>query len=143
VGDRLSTFDPELTRLLSDAAGALAARTPAFRSQRALMDGGSCESTAYNAWGIRAGGACLALGNYHNQGARGGIEPEYVDWHDLEGLVALLVESARRFGDGSAARPLRDRLLLGFRRDESLLDASARRILARPGRKAAAGRRTR
>jgi endoglucanase len=96
------------------------------------MDGGSCESTAYNLWGVRAGAACLALGNYHNCDERGGIGPEQVDWNDFEGLVALLHELAAARARGSdAAGALRTRLQAGFERDANLLARSAARILER------------
>ena len=130
VGDKRSVFDPAISLELSAAADSLASRIPAFRWQRALMDGGSCESTAYNLWGVRAGAACLALGNYHNCDERGGIGPEQVDWNDFEGLVALLHEmAAARAKDVDAAAALRRRLQSGFERDASLLSRSARRML--------------
>lgn len=130
VGDRLTVFDPTLTHALQDAASRVKQRAPEFTSQRALMDGGSCESTAYNAWGIAAGGACLALGNYHNQGADGRIAPEYVDWNDLEGLIALLVETARGFDAPTdpATTGMRARLLRNWRRESARLATSSTRI---------------
>ncbi len=140
VGDRSTVFDPELTHALQEAGARLKSRTPEFTVQRALMDGGSCESTAYNAWGVPAGGACLALGNYHNQGADGRIAPEYVDWNDLEGLVALLVEMARGFDAPTNANGgIRARLLHNWKREGGRLDASSQRMRtpgsSRPGRK--------
>lgn len=134
VGDRLSVFDPGLTHALQDAASRVKARAPEFASQRALMDGGACESTAYNAWGVRAGGACLALGNYHNQGAGGRIAAEHVDWNDLEGLVALLVETARGFdaGDDATAPGIRARLARNYAREEARLATSSARLRGRP-----------
>ncbi len=132
VGDKRSVFDPSISLELAAAAESLASRAPAFRWQRALMDGGSCESTAYNLWGVRAGAACLALGNYHNCDERGGIGPERVDWNDFEGLVALLHELAQaRAKDSDAAGALRERLQAGFERDADLLARSATRILDR------------
>ncbi len=132
VGDKRSVFDPAISLELAAAAESLASRAPAFRWQRALMDGGSCESTAYNLWGVRAGAACLALGNYHNCDERGGIGPEQVDWNDFEGLVALLHElAASRVRGSDAAGALRARLQAGFERDAKLLSRSAGRILER------------
>lgn len=144
VGDRSTVFDSELTHALQDAAARVKARAPEFTVQRALMDGGSCESTAYNAWGVPAGGACLALGNYHNQGADGRIAPEYVDWNDLEGLVALLVEMARDFEaptdvSSNSNGGIRARLLHNWKREGGRLNASSQRLRtpgsSRPGRK--------
>jgi endoglucanase len=128
VGDRLSVFDPELTLALQSAAERLVQRAPSFRFQRALMDGGSCESTAYNAWGLRAGAMCLALGNYHNCGADGSIQPEFVDWNDFEGLVALMLESARGFGAESDGTKMRDRLKRTYEREYKRLAQSAQRL---------------
>jgi putative aminopeptidase FrvX len=136
VGDRVSVFDPELTQELQDAASRLREKNPAFRFQRALMDGGSCESTAYNAWGIRAGAMCLALGNYHNCGADGTIQPEFVDWNDFEGLVALMLEASREFADTSAVSKTRVRLKRTYEHEYKRLATSASRMkseLARPG----------
>jgi len=138
VGDRLSVFDAGLTHGLQEAAQRVKSRCPDFAAQRALMDGGSCESTAYNAWGVPAGGACLALGNYHNCGAAGRIAPEYVDWNDLEGLVALLVEMARGFDAPSrpaADSGIRARLLRNKERENARLADSAERLrVSSPGR---------
>jgi hypothetical protein len=114
------------------------------------MDGGRCESTAYNLWGVPAAGLCLALGGYHNvvdSGARrGSIGPEFVDWHDHEGLLALLLEAARTIGEDPADR-MRARLDGIWAAERQLWDASARRIErrlreARPrSPRGAAGRR--
>jgi hypothetical protein len=131
VGDAASVFDPELTHHLQAAAARLAERAEGFVFQRALMDGGRCESTAYNLWGVPAAGLCLALGGYHNVvdagPARGTIGPEFVDWHDHEGLLALLLEAARSFGEPPAAR-MRARLDGIWTAERELWDASARRI---------------
>jgi putative aminopeptidase FrvX len=138
VGDKQSVFDPSLTLELQAAAARLRETHPSFRFQRALMDGGSCESTAYNLWGVRAGAMCLALGNYHNckpvrEGRDGGtIAPEFVDWNDFEGLIALMVQTARSFGDGDAASKMRARLQLTYEREYKRLADSARRIRAAP-----------
>ena len=131
VGDAASVFDPELTHHLQACAARIAERASGFVFQRALMDGGRCESTAYNLWGVPAAGLCLALGGYHNVvdagPARGSIGPEFVDWHDHEGLLALLLEAARSFGEPPAAR-MRARLDGIWTAERELWDASARRI---------------
>ena len=140
VGDRQSVFDPALTHHLQEAAASLAAREPAFRFQRALMDGGSCESTAYNLWGVRAGALCLALGNYHNCGPRGAIAPEFVDWDDLEGLIRLLVEAASTWRRQEPGARMRARLERIWAAERGRLAASARRLRARKTRGADDGR---
>jgi putative aminopeptidase FrvX len=131
VGDAASVFDPALTHHLQECAARLAERASGFVFQRALMDGGRCESTAYNLWGLPAAGLCLALGGYHNVvdsgPARGTIGTEFVDWHDHEGLLALLLEAARSFGAPPAAR-MRARLDRIWAAERGLWTASARRI---------------
>lgn len=101
AGDRLATFDPDLTAYLRDCAEALTRKNPSFRYQRRLMQGGACESTAYHLDGRRAGALCLALGNYHNipdaapEDPSTGVAPEHVSRRDLEGLAQWIVECVR------------------------------------------------
>lgn len=88
VGDRRSTFDPDLTDVLWQRAQALG-----LESQRRLMDGGSCEATAFCARGLRSSGLALPLAGYHNQPddpSSSGPTPESVLVSDLEAEVALL-----------------------------------------------------
>ena len=92
VGDRLTVFDPGATLYLEHAA-----RTAKLPAQRCLMDGGTCEASAFAANGYRAGGLCLALGNYHNIGPGQRPAAEYVSARDLAGLVDLLVAAARQW----------------------------------------------
>jgi putative aminopeptidase FrvX len=89
VGDRMTIFDGAATWFLQEVARAFS-----VKEQRALMDGGTCEATAFAAHGYRVGGLCLALGNYHNIGPNERARAEYVSVEDLEGLVALAVASA-------------------------------------------------
>jgi len=91
VGDRSAIFDPAITEELCRSAAKI--KVP-FRWQRKLMDGGTCEATAFLKHGYRAGGLCIALGNYHNCGANGRIRPENVDTGDLASLVRLMVAVA-------------------------------------------------
>lgn len=133
VGDRLSVFSPRLTHLLQDVATDLYAANPAFLHQRALMDGGSCESTAYNHFGVEAGALCLALGNYHNCGPNGRIAPEYVDWNDHESLVALLFATAKAWSREHASK-ISLRLNRIWRDEYKRLASSARRQRARQPR---------
>lgn len=134
VGDRLSVFDPELTLALEEAAGDIAGRAPQFRWQRALMDGGSCESSVYNAYGVRAAGACLALGNYHNCTPQGTIAPEFVDWSDYEGLIALLAQVARNLPVREARTKIKQRLNRFWEREYKLLADSSLRLKAKTPR---------
>ncbi|MGE0228569.1 MAG: M20/M25/M40 family metallo-hydrolase [Dehalococcoidia bacterium] len=91
VGDALHVFSPAMTQWMTSTAQGLAALGDGFRYQRKLMDGGVTEATAYDLYGYETGAACIALGNYHNAGARGRVAPETVDLVDLEGLVRLFV----------------------------------------------------
>lgn len=92
VGDRLTVFDPAATLYLEHTA-----RQENVRAQRCLMDGGTCEASAFAAYGYRCGGLCLALGNYHNIGPDQRPAAEYVSVKDLAGLVELIVAAARQW----------------------------------------------
>ncbi len=98
VGDLSSVFDHHLTNAVSEVA-----RRSGLAYQRRLMDGGSCEATAFGAYGYRATGLCLALENYHNMadidGVKNGIAPariapEEISLADFGGLVQLLLACA-------------------------------------------------
>jgi endoglucanase len=109
VGDRSSVFDDAVTAELLDAA--VATKVP---HQRALLDGGSCEATAMNLYGIPAAGISVLLGNYHNCPPEQGIAEEYVSLEDVKGLVKLITATAIRMAAGasgdSAKAGLRKRL---------------------------------
>ena len=90
VGDRTSVFDSAATAEIQDAA--TRAKIP---HQRALMQGGTCEATAYALYGYRTAALCVALGNYHNCGPRNRIAQEYVNVADAVGMAQLCVEVAK------------------------------------------------
>lgn len=113
TGDRLSLFDPALLGLLDDAA--LRLRRRGLPVQRRRLTGGSCEATAYQAFGYESAGVSVPLVNYHNRGARR-IEPERVRAEDAEGAVRLLVEAARLFPDATQRGRVRERLARRYRR---------------------------
>ena len=126
VGDRATTFDARVTMFLEDVASRLAKSDRRFRYQRRLMDGGTCESAVLYHNGFRAGAVCIALGNYHNQGAGGRIREEYVDIGDLQQTVQLFVEVARRSNDFERVpRLLKRRLDLMFERGRRQLLSTA------------------
>ncbi len=89
VGDRTSIFDPAATAQLQQAA-----TLTGIPHQRALMQGGTCEATAYALYGYRTAALCVALGNYHNCGPRDQIAPEYVSAQDALGMARLCVATA-------------------------------------------------
>ena len=100
VGDRVRVFDPAVTRFMEQVARKLRRHSRHFRAQRALMDGGTCEASIYQASGYAVGAACVPLGNYHNRNFRTGrIAPEYVSVTDLVNMVRLFVGMVRRSGD--------------------------------------------
>ena len=106
VGDRASVFTPSATAYCQVVAEQLAAQDKSFRFQRKLMDGGTCESTAYCHYGYDATGICLPLGNYHNMDTdKKKIGPEFIDLRDFENLVkwfvALAGSPAKMKFDGS------------------------------------------
>jgi endoglucanase len=125
VGDRMSVFDDGLTRWLARVATELAGpRGNRFRWQRRLMDGGTCESTAYQSFGYRCAALCVPLGNYHNMSERGRIEVESIRLSDLVGLVRFFEGMIRRDSDcprAGATDPLRARLEGRFRKSRRSL----------------------
>jgi endoglucanase len=108
VGDKFSVFTPEATAYCRAVADDLAKKDKTFQYQRKLMDGGSCESTAYCHYGYEATGICLPLMNYHNMDKRRGkIAPEINDVSDYLNLVKWFVALAEspanfRFGGRDA-----------------------------------------
>jgi endoglucanase len=89
VGDRTSIFDSDATAMLVGLA-----RLHQIPHQRALMAGGTCEATAYQLYGYRSAGLCVALGNYHNCGPEEQIAAEYVSVADYRGMTELCVMAA-------------------------------------------------
>lgn len=95
VGDRMSVFTPMATAYCQVVAEQVAKKDKSFKYQRKLMDGGSCESTAYCHYGYDATGICLALVNYHNMDVeKKRIAPESVDVRDFLNLVKWFVALA-------------------------------------------------
>jgi endoglucanase len=97
VGDRTSIFNSALTYFMTQTATDLAATTKRFKFQRALMPGGTCEATVYDAYGFHAASICVPLGNYHNMDRKKKkIAPEYIDINDWNSMTRLFIELARR-----------------------------------------------
>jgi putative aminopeptidase FrvX len=104
VGDARQSFDPRGEALLLAARDELRRRAagsegPEVAVQRQLMSGGSCEASAFQAYGYITTGLVLPLGNYHNAGADGHSAPEVIHLLDLLGevdlLLAALAETSR------------------------------------------------
>jgi endoglucanase len=126
VGDKTSIFNSALTYFLTEQAAALARKDRTFKFQRALMPGGTCEATVYDAYGYTAAAVCIPLGNYHNMDrAKKRIGPEYIDVGDWKNMVKLFLHLART-GDKFSAdnSALRERVARRYRRLKHLLSNS-------------------
>ena len=123
VGDKTSVFNSGLTYFLTQQAEALAKRDKSFAYQRALMPGGTCEATVYDAYGYTAAAVCVALGNYHNMDrAKKRIGPEYIDVGDWRSMARFFVHLARTghtFSADNAA--LRERVTRRYAKLKHLL----------------------
>ena len=109
VGDRTGIFSSALTRFIKLCADDLADAKPEFQYQRALMDGGTCDSTAFDAAGFDSAGLTLPLANYHNmlseeepccsEAPRTGdkIAAEGIHLEDFANLVELMLQVVSRF----------------------------------------------
>lgn len=96
VGDQSTIFDGEMANLIWSAA-----TTAGIRARRALMDRGTCEATPISLAGLRVGGICSPVRNYHNMNQLSGrADMERVSIQDCEALVELIVESARFVSEG-------------------------------------------
>ncbi|MGH8092798.1 MAG: hypothetical protein ACREIF_04940 [Chthoniobacterales bacterium] len=111
VGDKVSSFHgPSTARLLSVAG------EEKIPVQRCLLDGGTCEATAYQLYGYTCAAASLALGNYHNITPAGTVAAEFVAIDDFVGMVRLCVAAVLRDRPaGDPARALRKRLEVNAR----------------------------
>ena len=96
-GDVNNTFSNDAERFLRVARERLAQERIA--TQRALLTGGTCESSAFVRLGWTTTAIALPNVNYHNQSdERPSFVPEVVRLSDLRGAVALLVEAATAAG---------------------------------------------
>src|SRR5688500_11617827 len=127
VGDKTSIFNSALTYFLTQQAEALAKRDKTFRFQRALMPGGTCEATVYDAYGYTAAAVCVALGNYHNMDRENKrIAPEYIDvgdWKSMTQFFAHLASTGHTFSPDNSA--LRERVTRRYEQLKHLLDTHA------------------
>ncbi len=127
VGDRTSTFDPDLTYRIGMVAQALAKEDNTFNWQRKLMPGGTCEASAYQTYGHTATCLCLPLGNYHNMNeTTRRIDHEIISLKDYENLIRLLIAIGERLHDPALAPPLKPRLEQLFASRAALLKPQAR-----------------
>lgn len=97
AGDAYNTFDNDAERFLRVAREDLTAS--GIATQRALLTGGTCESSAFVRLGWSATGIAVPNVNYHNQSQDSrAFVPEIVRLSDLRSAVALLVEAAAAAG---------------------------------------------
>jgi putative aminopeptidase FrvX len=96
-GDMHNTFSNDGERFLRVARERLAVES--IPTQRALLTGGTCESSAFVRLGWTTTAIALPNVNYHNQTEdHDRFVPEVVRLSDLRGAVALLVEAALAAG---------------------------------------------
>jgi len=127
VGDKSSIFAPDLTAWCRGVADELAQKDKKFIYQRKLMDGGSCESTAYCQLGYDATGICLALGNYHNcDRTKKKLALEFIHLEDQANMIkwfVALVSCKARMAKGDPA--MQKKLGQLKRQHQKLLNATA------------------
>jgi len=109
LGDRMTTFSPELLLFMENRARKLKEKNPAFRYQRRIMDGGMCEASAFLAYGHETAGIAFPLGNYHNMGedAKGKpqLKAETVHLKDLLFGIDLMIDLCQNFAEFGTALP--------------------------------------
>ncbi len=105
VGDRMSVFQDSVTAELLDSA-----KEADLPHQRALLDGGSCEATALNLFGIPSAGISVLLGNYHNCPPVSGIAEEFVSLDDAKNLVKLITATTIRMARGKSGDSSKEQL---------------------------------
>jgi endoglucanase len=92
-GDLYNTFSNDAERYLRVARERLAAS--GIATQRALLTGGTCESSAFVRLGWTTTAIAIPNVNYHNQPEQSDrFAPEIVRLSDIRSAVALLVEAA-------------------------------------------------
>ncbi len=119
TGDKAVLFDANLLALLDSAASGLRRRR--IPVQRKRLTGGTCEATAYQAFGYETAGVAIPLRNYHNGIGARRIAPELVRRDDVSGCVELLCAAARLFPAAPLRGHWRRRLELRQRRGERQL----------------------
>ena len=98
TGDASYTFDFEAENVLASAKERILSIDSGFKSQRQLMNAGSCEAGAFMANGYKSSGIAFPLGNWHNATTYiadpdGGVDLEYISLDDFKGGVRLILEA--------------------------------------------------
>ena len=125
VGDRMTIFDSDTTSAMMQIA-----EDEKIPVQRALLDLGSCEATAMQAFGITSAGISLPLGNYHNCAADKKIEAEFISEEDYCNLVRLMTALVVKHPEGveNPGEQLREKLEDRVARHMTYADATAGRF---------------
>ena len=121
VGDRFSTFAPEMDVWLKTAADSLQSKDKSFRYQRALLPGGRCEASLYVAEGYRVGGLAFPLGNYHNKGPKN-YAAEFISAKDYQDMLKWLIALAQASLPSKLSKKLYKGIDKIFRRYSSRLE---------------------
>lgn len=93
-GDASTLFDSKFSLFISKIAQELNAKDAQFKFQKRVMDGGSCEATAFSQFDYTTMGLAVPLDNYHNMGKKGPA-PEIIHQNDMENGRRLLCEVAK------------------------------------------------
>jgi endoglucanase len=100
VGDKRSVFHSGFLHFLDTIGEELVKKDKMFKFNRALMPGGTCEATAFDAFGFTVAAMCVPLGNYHNMDRKASaMAAEEIDLNDWDCLVKFLVNVGRRIGE--------------------------------------------
>ncbi len=91
LGDASTLFDSKFSLFISKIAQELKAKDPTFKFQKRIMDGGSCEATAFSQFNYTTMGLAVPLENYHNMGKKGAA-PEIIHSADMENGRKLLTQ---------------------------------------------------
>jgi len=130
VGDRMTVFDDEVTGELLEAA-----KFGDIPVQRCLLDGGSCEATAMQLYGVVAAGISVLLNDYHNCGEDELIVSESVSFDDVMGLVKLITALVERMASAdagpSAREAMKSRIEERLEEHQTYADATRENFIAR------------
>jgi len=97
AGDLHNTFTNDAERYLRAAAERL--EREGIPTQRALLDGGTCEASTFVVHGWATTAIAVPNVNYHNRGSDDRFAPEVVRLGDLRSGIALIVEAVRAIAD--------------------------------------------
>ncbi len=101
VGDRATIFSQRLIYRIQTAFNGKSGGNVTYR--RALMDGGTCEASAFAAYGFEVAGICAPVMNYHNMDFKEGrVGQEFVSLFDLEMLAEMIYHIPQKLKPSSS-----------------------------------------